>query len=61
MDQIWVEYLDRRTKRIQIKKFWYADQVRRFIKYIKKRPREYQYVSSGGYQDAEEMQYAIGW
>lgn len=58
--QIWIQYLDRRTKEYRTRKFWYADEAKRLVDYLKKRPKEYLLVACGGFENEDEMQYTIG-
>ena len=60
MDQIWIDYLDRKTGKMHTKRFWYADLARRFIQYINGSDN-LEIIAQGGYENAEELCYANGW
>lgn len=60
MDQIWIDYLDRKTGKMHTKRFWYSDLARRFIKYINASDN-LEIIAQGGYENAEELFYANGW
>lgn len=58
MNQIWIEYINLNTRECTTKTFWFADEAKRFVKYLR-RYREFCIVSCGGFEDEDEMWYVM--
>lgn len=57
MEQIWIQYRDKVHHVIRMKKFWWADDARRFIRWLKSSD-DYELLAQGGYENNEELEYA---
>ena len=60
MNQIWIKYINLNTKECTTKTFWFASEAKRFVKHLR-RHTEFCINSCGGFEDEDEMRYALGW
>ena len=60
MGQIWIQYQERWSKEIRTKKFWYAEEAKRFLNYLLKNSRFFLIVACGGFENEDEKRYVLG-
>ena len=60
MEQIWIRFQKMPGKEFITVKFWYADEAKNFIDYLRKNPKDFLIVACGGFEDEDELQYVIG-
>jgi len=61
MNQIWIRYQEIWSKEYVTKKFWFAEDAKNWVDYIRKHPKYFRIISCGGFEDEDEMRYALGW
>ena len=60
MEQIWIRYQERWSKEVRTKKFWYAEEAKKFVDYLRKNPESFRIVACGGFENEDEERYVLG-
>ena len=60
MDKIWIQYQNKLSKEFRIQKFWYAEEAKKFVDYLRKNSKSFLIVACGGFEDEDEKRYVLG-
>ena len=60
MQMIWIQYQEKLSKEFRTRKFWYAEDAKKFVDYLRKNPESFRIVACGGFENEDEERYVIG-
>ena len=60
MQMIWIQYQEKLSKEFRTRKFWYAEEAKEFVDYLRKNPESFRIVACGGFENEDEERYVIG-
>ena len=61
MEQIWIQYQDKLSKEFRTRKFWYAEEAKKFFDYLRKNSKFFLIIACGGFENEDEKRYVIGY